>query len=73
MDQANTNMDGEYEDSTVAQSRTGLALQINILQGKGGIASARKDLHCSFTKEVNSLKYHNNMSFLYRKCLITVL
>ena len=61
MDQASSylainNMDAEY--STAGQGRAGLALQGNVVQSRARQgASAKQDLHCSFTEEVDSLKY----------------
>ena len=51
MDQASinsNNMDGECQDSTAGEGSAGLDLQDNVVQSRAGIASAWKNLHCSF-------------------------
>ena len=59
MDQASinsNNMDGECQDSTAGQGSAGLDLQDNVVQSRAGIASAWKNLHCSFKEEKDSLE-----------------
>ena len=54
----------------------GLTLKGNVVQtrsGQGLQVQARAYMHCSFTEEVDSLKFHGRhfMSLLYPKCLPT--
>ena len=52
-----------------------LALQDNVVQARAGQdlqEQAKIYIHCSFTEEVDSLKYWKLISLLYPKCLPTV-